>query len=245
MVWNRAGEDQYGALLKKEEPGLNLREKNMANILIVEDEEVIHELIKRNLSLVGHICHSAFDGKEALECLADKRFDLMILDIMLPKEDGFSVMRQAKGQPTIFLTARDSLNDRMTGFSLGADDYIIKPFEMLEMLARVEAVLRRTQTSASTFQLDKVLINFDSRQVYREQELLELTPKEYELLEVLVKNRNIALARERLLELVWGYDFEGETRTVDVHIQKLRKKTGWENRIKTVYKMGYRLEAGT
>ena len=217
----------------------------MANILIVEDEEVIHELIKRNLSLVGHICHSAFDGKEALECLADKRFDLMILDIMLPKEDGFSVMRQAKGQPTIFLTARDSLNDRMTGFSLGADDYIIKPFEMLEMLARVEAVLRRTQTSASTFQLDKVLINFDSRQVYREQELLELTTKEYELLEVLVKNRNIALARERLLELVWGYDFEGETRTVDVHIQKLRKKTGWENRIKTVYKMGYRLEAGT
>ena len=217
----------------------------MANILIVEDEEVLHELIKRNLSLVGHICHSAFDGKEALECLADKRFDLMILDIMLPKEDGFSVMRQAKGQPTIFLTARDSLNDRMTGFSLGADDYIIKPFEMLEMLARVEAVLRRTQTSASTFQLDKVLINFDSRQVYREQELLELTPKEYELLEVLVKNRNIALARERLLELVWGYDFEGETRTVDVHIQKLRKKTGWENRIKTVYKMGYRLEAGT
>ena len=217
----------------------------MANILIVEDEEVIHELIKRNLSLVGHICHSAFDGKEALECLADKRFDLMILDIMLPKEDGFSVMRQAKGQPTIFLTARDSLNDRMTGFSLGADDYIIKPFEMLEMLARVEAVLRRTQTSASTFQLDKVLINFDSRQVYREQELLELTPKEYELLEVLVKNRNIALARERLLELDWGYDFEGETRTVDVHIQKLRKKTGWENRIKTVYKMGYRLEAGT
>ena len=217
----------------------------MANILIVEDEEVIHELIKRNLSLVGHICHSAFDGKEALECLADKRFDLMILDIMLPKEDGFSVMRQAKGQPTIFLTARDSLNDRMTGFSLGADDYIIKPFEMLEMLARVEAVLRRTQTSASTFQLDKVLINFDSRQVYREQELLELTPKEYELLEVLVKNRNIALARERLLELVWGYDFEGETRTVDVHIQKMRKKTGWENRIKTVYKMGYRLEAGT
>ena len=217
----------------------------MANILIVEDEEVIHELIKRNLSLVGHICHSAFDGKEALECLADKRFDLMILDIMLPKEDGFSVMRQAKGQPTIFLTARDSLNDRMTGFSLGADDYIIKPFEMLEMLARAEAVLRRTQTSASTFRLDKVLINFDSRQVYREQELLELTPKEYELLEVLVKNRNIALARERLLELVWGYDFEGETRTVDVHIQKLRKKTGWENRIKTVYKMGYRLEAGT
>lgn len=217
----------------------------MANILIVEDEEVIHELIKRNLSLVGHTCHSAFDGKEALECLADKKYDLMILDIMLPKEDGFQVMRHAKEQPTIFLTARDSLQDRITGFSLGADDYITKPFEILEMLARVEAVLRRTQTCARTFELNDVRINFDSRQVYRGQEQLDLTPKEYELLETLVKNRNIALSRERLLELVWGYDFEGETRTVDVHIQKLRRKTGWESRIKTVYKMGYRLEAGT
>lgn len=216
----------------------------MANILIVEDEEVIHELLRRNLTLVGHSCHSAFDGREALERLADRRYDLMILDIMLPKEDGFQVMKQAKGQPTIFLTARDSLHDRMTGFSLGADDYIIKPFEMLEMLARVEAVLRRTRSCTNTFELDHIQINFDSRQVYREQEQLELTPKEYELLEVLVKNRNIALSRERLLELVWGYDFDGGTRTVDVHIQKLRKKTGWENRIRTVYKMGYRMETG-
>lgn len=217
----------------------------MADILIVEDEDVIHELIKRNLSLVGHVCYSAFDGTEALERLADRKYDLMLLDIMLPKEDGFQVMRQAKEQPTIFLTARDSLHDRMKGFSLGADDYITKPFEMLELLARVEAVLRRTQACARTFELDGVRINFDSRQVYRRQEQLELTPKEYELLEALVKNRNIALSRERLLELVWGYDFEGETRTVDVHIQKLRRKTGWDTRIKTVYKMGYRLEAGT
>lgn len=214
----------------------------MANILIVEDEEVIHELIKRNLSLVGHTCHSAFDGREALECLVRQKYDLMILDIMLPKEDGFQIMRQAKDQPTIFLTACDSLQDRIKGFSLGADDYITKPFEMLEMLARVEAVLRRTQAGTHFFELDDVKINFDSRQVSRKQEQLDLTPKEYELLETLVKNRNLALSRERLLELVWGYDFEGETRTVDVHIQKLRKKTGWGSRIKTVYKMGYRLE---
>lgn len=216
----------------------------MANILIVEDEAVINELIRRNLTLVGHTCDCAFDGKEALSKLADKRYDLMVLDIMIPEMDGFEVMKQSKGQPAIFLTARDSLTDRITGFSLGADDYLTKPFEMLELLARVEAILRRTQKHASEFILDQVRINFDSRQVYRKGALLDLTPKEYELLEVLINNRNIALSRERLLELVWGYDFEGESRTVDVHIQKLRKKLGWDGRIKTVYKLGYRLEAG-
>lgn len=216
----------------------------MANILIVEDEAVINELIRRNLTLVGHTCDCAFDGKEALSKLADKRYDLMVLDIMIPEMDGFEVMKQSKGQPAIFLTARDSLTDRITGFSLGADDYLTKPFEMLELLARVEAILRRTQKHASEFILDQVRINFDSRQVYCKGILLDLTPKEYELLEVLINNRNIALSRERLLELVWGYDFEGESRTVDVHIQKLRKKLGWDSRIKTVYKLGYRLEAG-
>lgn len=216
----------------------------MANILIVEDEAVINELIRRNLTLVGHTCDCAFDGKEALSKLADKRYDLMVLDIMIPEMDGFEVMKQSKGQPAIFLTARDSLTDRITGFSLGADDYLTKPFEMLELLARVEAILRRTQKHASEFILDQVRINFDSRQVYCKGILLDLTPKEYELLEVLINNRNIALSRERLLELVWGYDFEGESRTVDVHIQKLRKKLGWDGRIKTVYKLGYRLEAG-
>lgn len=214
----------------------------MSNILIVEDEAVINELIKRNLILVGHTCDSAFDGKEALSRLEDRTYDLMILDIMLPETDGFEVMKQSKGQPTIFLTARDSLMDRISGFSLGADDYITKPFEMLELLARVEAVLRRTQKHDRTFELDQIHINFDSRQVYQGNVILDLTPKEYELLEVMIINRNIALSRERLLELVWGYDFEGGTRTVDVHIQKLRKKLGWDNRIKTVYKLGYRLE---
>lgn len=216
----------------------------MANILIVEDEAVINELIRRNLTLVGHTCDCAFDGKEALSKLADKRYDLMVLDIMIPEMDGFEVMKQSQGQPAIFLTARDSLTDRITGFSLGADDYLTKPFEMLELLARVEAILRRTQKHASEFILDQVRINFDSRQVYCKGARLDLTPKEYELLEVLINNRNIALSRERLLELVWGYDFEGESRTVDVHIQKLRKKLGWDSRIKTVYKLGYRLEAG-
>lgn len=214
----------------------------MASILIVEDEAAINELVKRNLQLVGHQCHSVFDGKTAVSEIQRQSYDLMILDIMLPGLDGFEVMGQANKTPTIFLTAKNSLPDRIKGFSMGADDYLTKPFEMLELLARVEAVLRRTQKTTSCFELENVKVDFGSHQVFYNDQLVECTPKEYELLEVLVNNRNIALSREKLLELVWGYDFEGDTRTVDVHIQKLRKKLGWENRIKTVYKLGYRLE---
>lgn len=215
----------------------------MALILIVEDEAAINELVKRNLQLVGHHCTSVFDGKAAVSEILHTSYDLMILDIMLPGLDGFEVKKQASDMPTIFLTAKNSLPDRIQGFSVGADDYLTKPFEMLELLARVEAVLRRTQKMTRSFELGAVRIDFESHQVFHHEGLVECTPKEYELLEVLVNNRNIALSRERLLELVWGYDFAGDTRTVDVHIQKLRKKLGWEDRIKTVYKLGYRLEA--
>lgn len=214
----------------------------MASILIVEDEAAINELVKRNLQLVGHRCHSVFDGKTAVSEIQRQSYDLMILDIMLPGLDGFEVIRQANRTPTIFLTAKNSLPDRIKGLSMGADDYLTKPFEMLELLARVEAVLRRTQKTTGCFELGDVKIDFSSHQVFHHGQLIECTPKEYELLEVLVNNRNIALSREKLLELAWGYDFEGDTRTVDVHIQKLRKKLGWEDRIKTVYKLGYRLE---
>lgn len=214
----------------------------MALILIVEDEASINELVKRNLQLVGHHCTSVFDGEAAVSEIQRQSYDLMILDIMLPGLDGFEVIKEANKTPTIFLTARDSLPDQIKGFSMGADDYLTKPFEMLELLARIEAVLRRTQKNRSCFEEGDVKIDFDSHQVYHKDQLVECTPKEYELLKVLVNNRNIALSRERLLELVWGYDFEGNTRTVDVHIQKLRKKLGWEDRIKTVYKLGYRLE---
>lgn len=184
-----------------------------------------------------------YDGIAALSALENETYDLIILDIMLPGLHGFEVIRHVKQTPVIFLTAKDNLADRIKGFSLGADDYLSKPFEMLELLARVEAVLRRTKKSNRTFEDGEIKIDFNSRQIYRNGQLIECTPKEYKLLEVLVQNLNIALSRERLLELVWGYDFEGDTRTVDVHIQKLRKKLGWENKIKTVYKLGYRLEA--
>jgi DNA-binding response OmpR family regulator len=215
---------------------------NRATILIVEDELPINDLIKRNMNLVGHKCVSAFNGKEALNYSKEQSFDLVLLDIMLPEMDGFDVFKELRGIPTIFLTAKNSLSDRVKGLNMGADDYLTKPFEMLELLARVDAVLRRTRKDNESFELGSVKIEFNSRQIFLDNKIIECTPKEYELLEVLVRNRNIALSREKLLELVWGYDYEGDTRTIDVHIQKLRKKLGLDNYIKTVYKLGYRLE---
>lgn len=214
----------------------------MATILIVEDEVPIHELIKRNLQAVGHTCISVFDGRTAIEAWAQNEVDLVVLDVMLPGLDGYEVFQQIKSTPTIFLTARSSLEDKVKGFTLGADDYLVKPFEMLELLARVEAVLRRTRKLSTSFELDGVKVDFESRQVFLHGRPVECTPKEFDLLEVLINNRNIALSRDKLIDLVWGFDYAGETRTVDVHIQKLRKKLDWEARIKTVYKMGYRLE---
>ncbi|MMZ59610.1 Alkaline phosphatase synthesis transcriptional regulatory protein PhoP [compost metagenome] len=214
----------------------------MATILIVEDEIPINELIKRNLQSVGHTCISVFDGRVAIHELAQHEVDLVLLDIMLPEIDGYEVFQQIRGIPTIFLTARSNLSDKVRGLTLGADDYLVKPFEMLELLARVDAVLRRTKKESKSFELDGVTIDFESRQVFLNEYPVECTPKEFDLLEVLVNNRNIALSRDRLLELAWGYDYVGDTRTVDVHIQKLRRKLDMESRIKTVYKLGYRLE---
>ena len=196
------------------------------------------------MSLVGHHCERALDGEEAVEIAKAKKFDLIVLDIMLPKLDGFQVLQEIKGTPTIFLTAKKSVDDRIKGLFMGADDYLTKPFEMLELVARVEAVLRRTKKNEEedVFVIDDMKIEYQSKRLFFRNQPVECTPKEFELMEVLIKNRNIALSREKLLELVWGYEYIGETRTVDVHIQKLRKKLGLENRIVTVYKTGYRLE---
>ena len=214
----------------------------MAKILIVEDELPINNLIKKNLELVGHDCFSVFDGEAVFDALENAEFDLILLDIMLPKFDGFQVMEEIKDIPVIFLTARSDVSDRVKGLKLGADDYIVKPFEMLELLARIEAVLRRTQKNITMFSLDNVDVNMTDRTVKVDGKDADLLPKEFELLEVLIRNQNIALSRDKLLELAWEYDYVGETRTVDNHIQKLRSKLGWEDRIKTVYKLGYRLE---
>lgn len=215
----------------------------MAHILVVEDEYSINDLIAMNLSLVGHTCDQAYDGPEGRHFLQQKSYDLAIMDIMLPEIDGYSLLQFVpKETPVIFLTARSNLSDRVKGLKLGADDYVIKPFETVELLARIEAVLRRTHRSISAFALDDAVVNLDSRTVTVDGREIELTLREYELLEVLITHKNVALSREKLLKMAWDYDYLGETRTVDVHIQKLRQKLRWNDRIKTVYKLGYRLE---
>ena len=215
----------------------------MAHILIVEDEKAINTLIKKNLELVGHTCYSVFDGEAVFDELEKKTFDLILLDIMMPKMDGFQVIKELKENiPIIFLTARNAVEDRVKGLKLGADDYIVKPFDMLELQARVETVLRRFHKADKVFFFGDVKVDLSGQQIYYKDTLVEFSPKEFLLIEALIKNRNIALSRDKLLEIAWGYEFGGDTRTVDVHIHSIRKKLNWENVIKTVYKLGYRLE---
>ena len=215
---------------------------DMARILVAEDEQSLNRLICKNLELVGHRPLSAQDGREALRLAQKEKPDLALLDVMLPEVDGFAV-KQALGEemPVIFVTAKISLSDKLKGLNLGAEDYITKPFEMLELLARIQTVLRRVGKNAKRFCWRGLQENLASHTVVLNGAPVDLTPQEYSLLETLLLNRNIALSRERLLESAWGYDYMGETRTVDNHILRLRKKLGLEKEIQTVYKLGYRL----
>lgn len=214
----------------------------MEKILIVEDEEPINQLVKMNLKLVGYECDQAFDGKEAMEKIAVNKYDLIILDIMLPYYDGFEIMKEIKDTPVFFVTAKDNIEDKINAFSIGAEDYIVKPFDILELLARVRVILRRHKSTGKRVVIDHIEVDMEGRKIYDRGSLVEVTPQEFGLLEALILNRNLALSREKLLELAWDYSYGGDSRTVDVHIQKLRKKLGLEERIKTVYKVGYRLE---
>lgn len=215
----------------------------MASILIVEDEEAINQLIKQNLRLAGHECMQVYDGQVAKEILQGQNtFDLIIMDVMLPHIDGFTLMQYVKDIPVVFLTAKSQLEDKITGLTSGAWDYLTKPFEMLELIARVNLVLQKTQKDSQGIWLGDVYVNLEARTVSKDGEEIELAKQEFDLLEILIRNRNIALSREKLLDLAWGYDYMGDTRTVDVHITKLRKKLNLEQYIKTVYKTGYRLE---
>lgn len=218
----------------------------MPRVLIVEDDEAIANLIFLNLSVAGYQSEQAFNSKETLNFLESTSFDLILLDVMLPDSDGFALMEriQPLGIPVIFLTARNGLADKVKGLRMGAEDYIVKPFEAVELLARIEVVLRRSRRSEKTLTFDDLEIDLEERTVKKHGFAIELTPKEYELLLLLLRNRNKALSREKILELVWGYDYLGETRTVDIHIQKLRKKLSLNDKVKTVYKFGYRLENG-
>ncbi len=216
----------------------------MIRILIVEDEKPISDLILWNLTKAGYCCTCAYDGLEAADILEDRRFDLIILDVMLPHISGYELMEYIRSLeiPVIFLTAKSSLEDRMKGLTSGAEDYMVKPFEIVELLARVNIVLRRYRKAERCLKFRDIAVDVENQRVTRDGREIVLTPKELELLELLMRNRNITLFRERIYEEIWGAEYSVESRTLDLHIQRLRRKLGLEESIKTVFKVGYRME---
>ena len=218
----------------------------MTKVLIVEDEPPISNLIRLSLTKNGYACKCVFDGMEAADFLEKERTDLIFLDVMLPKLDGFELMEYIRplNIPVIFLTAKNAVDDRVKGLRMGAEDYIVKPFEIAELLARVEVVLRRYGRSEDLIQMDELRIDVRSMRVERNGIEIALTPKEYELLLLFTRNPGMALYRETIYERVWGGELEFGSKTVDLHVQRLRKKVGWEKKLVAVSKVGYRLEEG-
>lgn len=217
----------------------------MSKILVAEDELAINKMICMSLNITGYETVSMQDGQEVLDYLAaGQSADLAIVDIMMPKVDGFALLEPLNkaGIPVIYLTALGDIESKVRGLSGGAEDYMVKPFEMLELLLCIEKILKRTGKSDELIKLDDVILDMKKRTVSKKDEQISLTPMEYDLLCILAKNRNIALGRDKILHEIWGAGFEGETRTVDVHVAALRRKTGLH--IVSVPKIGYRLEVG-
>ena len=216
----------------------------MIDILIVEDEKPISNLIRLSLKNVGYNTDCAYDGDEALDKIDEKSYDLILLDIMLPNVDGFEIMEYIRplGIPVIFLTAKDALDDRVKGLKMGAEDYIVKPFEVAELIARVEVVLRRYNKTEDTFDLNGLHVNAVSMVATRDGKVINLTPKEFELLLLFLRTPNTALYRDTIYEKVWGGELEFGSKTVDLHVQRLRKKAGLTKELKSVSKVGYRLD---
>lgn len=217
----------------------------MSKVLVAEDELAINKMICMNLNITGYETVSMQDGQEVLDYLAaGQSADLAIVDIMMPKVDGFALLEPLNkaGIPVIYLTALGDIESKVRGLSGGAEDYMVKPFEMLELLLRIEKILKRTGKSDELIKLDDVILDMKKRTVSKKNEQISLTPMEYDLLCILAKNRNIALGRDKILHEIWEAGFEGETRTVDVHVAALRRKTGLH--IASVPKIGYRLEVG-
>lgn len=216
----------------------------MIEICIVEDEEAISNLIRMSLSKYGYHCTCVYDGLEAADLLEQGTFDLLLLDIMLPGTDGYSLLEYSRSLkiPTILITAKSAVDDRVKGLRMGAEDYIIKPFEVAELAARVEVVLRRFHKTETTIVFCNLNIDTVSMTVSRNGIKIPLTRKEYDLLLLFAQNPNIALYRETIYERVWGGEFDGTSRTVDLHVQRLRKKVGLEQELQSIPKVGYRLE---
>lgn len=217
----------------------------MIQILIVEDDLHIAKMIEATLSIGGYAGTICDNGVEAVEKILTRRFDLVLLDVMLPGMDGFEVIQKIQSQdtPVIFLTALQDVADKVKGLRLGAEDYIVKPFEAVELLARVEVVLRRSHKGRSVLQYQDITVHIDEHTVKKGDISISLTPKEFDVLVFFLQNPDIVLTRERLLSSVWGYGFVGETRTVDIHVQQVRKKMGLQQKLITIPKLGYRLES--
>ncbi len=221
----------------------------MASILIVDDEKQICELLRQNLEFTGYECVVAYDGDEALQKLSRTDFDLCLLDVMMPFTDGFTALAEIRRRgytlPVIMLTARGEENDRVFGLEQGADDYVTKPFSPRELSARIKAVLARTMPveniAERSFRFGDLMIDEKSHEAKIGEELLTLTPKEFELLLYFAENEGVALSREKILSAVWNYDYLGEDRTVDTHIKMLRGHIGsYRDCIKTVWGIGYK-----
>lgn len=217
----------------------------MNQILIIEDEQSIADMVKMCLTKNGYICEIANDGMIATEKIDEKRYDLILLDIMLPDIDGYDLIDYIKQFeiPVIFVTAKTSVPDRVKGLKLGAEDYVTKPFDLEELLARVETVLRRYNKTERILEVGKIKIDTLSRTVLLDGVLIPLPAKEYDLLLFLVRNKNIALYREVIFEQVWQEPYLGNTRTIDLHIQRLKKKLDLDDAIETIYKVGYKFKA--
>lgn len=214
----------------------------MNRILVVEDEQAIADMVKMCLSKNGYICEAVYDGITASEKIEEKRYDLVLLDIMMPGYDGYELLEFIKefDIPVIFVSARTSVSDRVKGLKLGAEDYISKPFDLDELLARVATVLRRYHKTEDVLEIGKIKIDTVQRTVLVDSDPVSLTAKEYDLFLFLVRNKNMALYREAIYEQVWHDPYVGNTRTIDLHIQRLKKKLDLGDAIETIYKVGYK-----
>lgn len=215
-------------------------------VLIVDDEKLIREVIKEYLKLENIDFLEAEDGYEAIDLVKNNNFDVVVMDIMMPKMDGYQAVkeiRKSSSVPFIMLSARSEEYDKLTCFDIGVDDYVTKPFSPRELIARIKAVTKRTQKEENTYHFQGLKIDDNAHEVYIDNESIILTPKEYDLFLYLVKNKNIALTRENLLTNIWGYDFYGDDRTVDTHIKTLRNHLGkYRDFIITIRKVGYKFE---
>ncbi len=216
----------------------------MIKILVVDDEKSICDLIDINLSAAGYHCKTVQDGLEALDMIENEKFDLILLDIMLPGADGYDIMEYIRPLkiPVIFITAKHEVKDKVKGLKLGAEDYLVKPFDVVELVARVEVVLRRFNKTQKLLNAGDVTVDMEARKVTKAGKPVVLTNKEYGLLVLFIQNRNVALFKETLYEKVWEDEYIADSRTLELHVQRLRRKMGWENNLVAVYKVGYRLE---